>query len=337
MGEKYAVLISGDLAETGFDEFWNDVVLMREVLIQNGFSDNYIFVLYGNGTDYFSTNRPNPRYRPSPAITDYQADIANVTTVLNGLANGSSGLPQLTNEDLLFIWTFDHGGSSGGGISTLGLMDGSMQDTVFAQLVDQIPHSYRVVCMQQCFSGGFIDNLRSDRTVIMTACAADEVAHRADSPAENEVDGGVTYHHGEFNYYLLAALSGQTITGMAVNADADGNGYVAMREVFDYIQAQESQPETPQYDDGTSNLGGKLYLRDIYIANTNTQEIHMEHCYWVTQMADSNKAPCRCLEEVAGLVRESGYNGCFYCLTRYDRDTLSEQQVLANLEEDLAD
>ena len=259
MGEKYAVLISGDLAETGYDEFWNDVVLMREALMQNGFPDSHISILYGNGTDYFSASRPNPRYRPSPAITDYPADTANVKTVLNGLANGSSGIPQMTDEDLLFVWTFDHGGPSGTH-STLGLMDGNMQDTTFASLVNQVPHAYRVICMQQCFSGGFIDDLSSDKTVIITACAADEVAHRADSPAENEMVDGVTYHHGEFNYYLLAALTGETVTGTPVNADANGDGRVVMQEVFDHIQTHESRPETPQYDDGAENLGERLHL-----------------------------------------------------------------------------
>lgn len=267
MGGKYAVLISGDLAETGYDEFWNDVVLMREALLQNGFLDDHIFVLYGNGTDYFSASRPNPRYRPSPSITDHSADTANVTAVFNGLANGTGGFPQMTDEDLLFIWTFDHGCGRpcipGTVHSTLGLMDGDMQDTTFAGLVNPIPHAHRAICMQQCHSGGFIDDLRSDKTVIITACAEDEHAHRADSPAENEVVDGVTYHHGEFNYYLLATLTGQTVTGTPVNADADGDGYVMMREVFDYVQAHESRPETPQYDDGTKNLGEKLHLSEV--------------------------------------------------------------------------
>jgi len=59
-GTRYAVLISGDLAENGFDEFWNDVVLMRQMLLDNGFQDQNIFVLYGNGNDFFDPNRPVP-------------------------------------------------------------------------------------------------------------------------------------------------------------------------------------------------------------------------------------------------------------------------------------
>lgn len=261
MGEKYAVLISGDLAENGYEEFWYDVVLMREALINNGFLANNIYVLYGNGADYFNVNRPNPRYRPNPAITNFSATTANVTNVFNGLANGTGGFPQMTDDDLLFVWTFDHGCGPpciGGTSCVLGLTDADMQDTTFATLVNQIPHAYRIFCMQQCHSGGFINDLQSDRTVIITACTSSEHATPADT--ENEVVNGVTYTHGEFNFHLFSALNGQSVTGTAVNADANGNGFVTMREVFDYIRTNESKAETPQYDDGTLHLGERLDL-----------------------------------------------------------------------------
>lgn len=261
MGQKYAVLISGDIAENGFPEFFFDVVLMREALMNNGFPANQIYVLYGNGSDFSSNLFPLARYRPNPAITDLSATITNVTAVFNGLANGTGGYPQLTNDDLLFIWTFDHGNgppATSGTHCVLCLMDGNMQDDTFAGLVNSIPHAFRVICMQQCFSGGFIDDMQSDRTVTITACQDNETANPADTEAETV--NTVRYPHGEYNYHLLSALNGQTVTGTAVNADADGNGFVTLREIFDYIQANESNPETPQYDDGNLNLGNKLHL-----------------------------------------------------------------------------
>ncbi len=275
VGTRYAVLISGDLADTGFDEFWNDVVLMRQMLLDSGFQDQNIFVLYGNGNDYFDANRPNPMYRPAPAITDFPANTANVTTVFNGLANGDPGnnIPQMMEEDFLFVWTFDHG-LDGGGHSFLGLMDGTMEDTDLAALMDQISYNCRAVCMQQCNSGGFIDDLENDNTVILTAARINEFAYRADDlPAqENEVVGGVTYHHGEFNYHLLSALRGQTITGNPVNADMDGNGHVSMLEAFNYIVANDSIAwETTQYSDGNNDIGNYVNvsaITDVYIRDS---------------------------------------------------------------------
>lgn len=269
MGQKYAVLIQGDVAGSGFPMFWFDVVLMREALLNQGFPANHIYVLYGDGADWSSPSYPDPRYRPSPAITNLAANSTNVAAVFNGLASGTGGYPQMTEDDLLFVWTFDHGCGPpciGGTSVVLCLRDGDMLDTTFAALVNPIPHAFRVFCMQQCHGGGFINDLRSDRTVILTACTDAEHAYPSDT--ECEVVNGVYYYHGEFNYHLLSALNGQTVGGAAVNADADGNGFVTMHEVFNYIQANDSiASETPQYDDGALHLGDRLHLTfaDVYL------------------------------------------------------------------------
>lgn len=72
-----------------------------------------------------------------------------------------------------------------------------------------------------------------------------------------------------------------------------------------------------------------------YVANLNSKEIHRLDCHWVSQMAPGNKSNCESLQEVADLIEHSGYNGCYYCLSRYDTDTLTLPTVLANLQEDL--
>ena len=72
-----------------------------------------------------------------------------------------------------------------------------------------------------------------------------------------------------------------------------------------------------------------------YIANLNSKEIHRLDCHWVSRMAEGNKSYCDDLQEVADLIRDHGYNGCHYCLPRYDTDALSLQRVLENLNEDL--
>lgn len=72
-----------------------------------------------------------------------------------------------------------------------------------------------------------------------------------------------------------------------------------------------------------------------YIANLNTREIHKPNCNWVSLMANSNKYTCKSLDKVADLIENDGYNGCHFCMPRYDTDTLSLNKVLENLEEDL--
>ena len=73
-----------------------------------------------------------------------------------------------------------------------------------------------------------------------------------------------------------------------------------------------------------------------YVANLNTKEIHKPACSWVSKMTFKNKYQFRSLEKVADLIEHSGYNGCHFCLPRYDTDTLTVHKVIENLNEDLS-
>lgn len=265
MGQRYAVLISSSSGPF-YAEFYFDVVNMRQSLLNHGFAANNIYVLYGNGNDYTSAAYPAAKYNPTPDITDMSATITNIQQIFTDLSAGSNGFPQVTNQDMLFVYTFDHGNDEepvGSPISVLCLNDGNMRADDFATAVDQVDCAYRIFCMQQCFSGGFIPHLTNDRTVILTAADDDEIALPADTESEIIADpvlGNVFYPHGEFNWHLFAALDGQTLDGTAVNADANANTFLTMREVFDYIAGIESRPETPQYDDGDRDMGERLHL-----------------------------------------------------------------------------
>ncbi len=77
------------------------------------------------------------------------------------------------------------------------------------------------------------------------------------------------------------------------------------------------------------------YQSSWYVANLNSKEIHKLDCNWVARMANGNKSYCKSLEEVTSLIKDHQYNGCHYCLPRYDTDTLNISKVLDNLNEDL--
>jgi hypothetical protein len=145
--EKYAILISGDSPDYSTSEeglywaSWNDTYLMWEMLTQEkGYDPDNVFVLFAGGEDYSITN-PDvaDRYTPPEyvTVTDYSATLANVYMVFDGLANGTNGFTKATEDDFLFVWTFVHGGRSGGN-STLYLIDGIITDTDFAALVNPI-------------------------------------------------------------------------------------------------------------------------------------------------------------------------------------------------------
>lgn len=246
--KRYAVLICGDLAENFWGEcFWNDTVWMYKTLLANGYQPDDIIVLYGDGADYMSANA---YYRHSSTVTDHAATTGNVNMVLDGLKTGNAakGIPKMDSNDTLFLWTFDHGGLSGGE-ATLCLRNGVIKASAFAAKANAIPYASRAIFMQQCYSGGFIDPLKNSKTFIATACKGDEVARPADT--ENEKVGGKDYSHGEFNYHITTALNRLKTSppGGAVNADANADTFIASKEMHNWNVAKESRPETPQSND----------------------------------------------------------------------------------------
>jgi len=80
--EKYAVLITGDYAAKNIpeealwqtnstdkslpmQEFWNDTYLMWEMLIERGYDEDNIIVLFADGQDFYIDNEwVDDRYRP---------------------------------------------------------------------------------------------------------------------------------------------------------------------------------------------------------------------------------------------------------------------------------
>lgn len=296
--QKYAVLITGDYAgmsysvplsdqwnggqgksANGFDEFWNDTFLMWEMLQTIGYSQENIFVLFANGQDYYLSD-PNValRYRPiDNIVTDYSASIANVTNVFNGLHNGTGGFPQVTNDDFLFVWTFDHGGGSSGN-SILYLIDGGMTDDQFAALVNPITANKKVYWMQQCRSGGFADELESNNVVFHAACQPSQNAYRADnSPySENEIINGQIYNHGEFNFHIYSSTNGSSPAYYTsygnesyTAADVNSDNCISITESYSWEAGHESIiNEIPLFSD-IGNIGAITSLEYPTLLHTD--------------------------------------------------------------------
>jgi hypothetical protein len=249
--QRYAVLICGDLAENFTGEcFWNDTIWMFKALIANGYTKDHIYVLYGDGSDFASTNA---NYQYPETITNFAATPSNVNMVLDGLKNGDvgHGIAKMKDNDTLFLWTFDHG-SSLAGVSYLCLRGGNLSASTINDKLNAIPYAARAIFMQQCFSGGFIPGLKNSKTFISTACQADEVAHPGDDPYEFENVGGKSYSHGEYNFYVTSALNRLNPSGVAVIADSNMDTWIASLEMHNWDAVHKSRPEHPQMD----NSGG---------------------------------------------------------------------------------
>ena len=232
--EKYAVLIVGDYAAKISDipvedlwnggknltgpmmEFWNDTYLMWELLKSKGYSDENIFILFANGVDFGISM---PRYTPQEGIvlTDYAASIDNVIGIFENLYNGTNGIPQISEDDFLFVWTFGHGHNDNYGNYSLCLIDGYLQDSVLSPLINKIPANRKAVWMQQCYGGGFANSLQSNNLFFHSASQSDQIAFRADNYTnsnefyiENDRYNYIECTHGEFNYHVISVNKGES-------------------------------------------------------------------------------------------------------------------------------
>ena len=121
-----------------------------------------------------------------------------------------------------------------------------MTDTDFAYEVNKVNAKNISVCMGQCHSGGFIDNLESPGRVIMTACRYDETSHTSN------------FYYDDFVHHWTDAVNND------YGADTDNDGQVSMSEAFAYAVSHDVNTENPQFSSLPSSLGANLCLMNDY-------------------------------------------------------------------------
>ncbi len=234
--DRYAVLLSGGFnSSANYSRYWNDLSFIYKALRNKyGYQDNEIIVLYANGT-----------HSPSEDLDgngtndiDYAATKANLTTVMNSIKSF------LKPDGKFFFYSTNHGGLESGYDATLYLWGEWIRDDEFANLTKGIKAKNAIYVMEQCYSGGMMDYLLQAQTYpcghpevcVMTAARYNEPSWAADTEG----------NYDEYVYHWTAAVYGQTPTGTPVNADANGDGKVSMREAHDYARTQDSRNEHPQ-------------------------------------------------------------------------------------------
>lgn len=235
--QRCAVLLSGGMNNSyNHGRYWNDLQFIYKALKEKyGYSDNEIVVLYANGT-----HSPNGDFDGNGTNDiDYAATKANLTTVMNNIASS------IAADGKFFFYSTNHGGDDAGAYnSNLVLWNDSIKDSDFATLTKNIKCGQAVYAMEQCFSGGMMDNLLNAQTYpcgqpkvcIMTAAREDEPSWSCDTEGP----------YDEYIYHWTSAVFGKNPSGGIVNADSNGDGKISMKEAHDYAVAHDSRSEHPQ-------------------------------------------------------------------------------------------
>lgn len=269
MENNWAVIISGGGSKySNHERYWNDCSAIYSSLIHiYGYRKDRIKVLISDGTNPDSDRLLiNGGYDSSPLDLDgdglpdieYAATKNNLKAVFNNLGQ------TLSDKDNLFIFTTDHGGSIGGN-STMVLWNNEIiYDYEFSNLLNSIKANTINIVMEQCYSGGFIDDLKKDSRVIATACKSDEVSYATSDRTYNE-----------FVYHWISAVTGKMPNGTKVNADTNNDGIISMSEAFNYARSKDKEKETPQYSSTPINLGEILSLKDIHYLSSHFKILNL--------------------------------------------------------------
>jgi hypothetical protein len=275
---RYAILFSGGI-DTGNNHtrYWNDLTFMNSTLVGAGFDKDNIAVLYGDGKALDKTLK-----------VDYAGTAANLARVLALLADTS------TDQDLVFIFTTNHGGGFytsesnphgyGGQVDANGdegpeniseksykidfNTDGDKDDTI---AWDEVLFGWGGDDIADDAMAGMLADVEAEHVVVvMEQCFSGGLIRDVSlgtkewvvvaAAHQNEVSWAMPPNHdyNEFSFHFTAALNGAEPDGTKVDADVDDDGDVSMTEAFNYAQSEDTRSETPQYEDdgdGVSHPG----------------------------------------------------------------------------------
>ncbi|MBN1270757.1 MAG: caspase family protein [Candidatus Aminicenantes bacterium] len=238
--QKYALLIStGNTIlddQPTHSEYWYDLFLIYRTLIENGFTHDNIYVLYGNGNDFASAYADYQTAAVFPGvaqIVDFSVSRTDVQNIFTWLANGNAaeGVTKIQDGDFLFYWWMGHGSIQPGmGVcdyrAKIEVTNEYVTDTEFAAYFGQLPDCVvKTDYVMTCHSGGLIADLEGLHTMIHTAAPCDT--------GTNSLTFDVI--HAEFSYHVASAFREEDALGAAVASDTDLDGLVSAGEANDYV------------------------------------------------------------------------------------------------------
>jgi hypothetical protein len=258
---KYALLYSSGIdAVHAYKRYWNDLKFMYLTLRNKyGFSDDDIVVIYKDG-----------KGEDNDISVDYAASPTGLNDAIKYLRS------KMTLKDEFFVFVTNHGGGyhdtscgemaapwggradsiPGDEIDTYNWDEqiwyynqtaNDIWDDDFANLINSLDFNKMIAVFEQCFSGGFLRDLRGCNRILIAAATEFQFSW-AMSPS---------YQYDTFSYHFTCALNNADDSGaaLATNPDTDGDGKVSILEAFLYAKSKDTDCETPSLEDSGDGLG----------------------------------------------------------------------------------
>lgn len=256
---KWAIIISGGIdIVRNYYRYWNDCSLVYKTLIHHGYDIDDIYVAISDGIS--SAEDMTDIYgNPINSLLDLNSDGVDdirYNATRNGIIQLFEDLQNVIQpNDEVFIFTTDHGGLSGTH-STLSLWNNEiLYDYEFATLIENLNAGIVNIVMEQCHSGGFIDDFYGsnfNNVVITTSSTCEQL-----SWSRND-------YYDEFIYWWCTAVNGITPDGNTIgSADYNTDGHISMQEAYIFASAHDERNETPMQHSNDNCLPTALTLTQI--------------------------------------------------------------------------
>ncbi len=271
----YAWIISGGAnSSNNHIRYYGDVQFIYNVLAHDYLiPDDHIIVCFADGLnpapDQSGGINSNPDFdNDGDSDIIYDATSTGVTSGYNAI-NAMVGA-----SDHLFIYTTDHGGPGKGGFDSppeviLNLWNGTLDDDTFKGYVDAFSAMSIHVIMEQCYSGGFLEE------VINTGATQPRTFASAANATESSWAGATYPEYDEYAYYWTGAMHGTVPAAGSMpagalpgNPDMNSDGHVSMYEAAtraeEWDTYAQSGQEHPMWDDTPDSCGDSYYLGGYY-------------------------------------------------------------------------
>ena len=256
----YAVILSGGYnADNNHVRYWGDAAFVYSTLTKKyGYPKGNIYALISDGLDPAVDNSDGADSKKDLDGDGFfdtfgAATAANISNLFLNLQ------ASLKASDQLFVFLTDHGAPTDGGAEwdvELNLWNGEvLKDSDMKALTVPIPCPV-FFAMEQCYSGGFVDNLGQVNRAVATAARHDESSYAGDTYPEFD----------QWAYHFTAALRGyypQTnapwLDAEACDGDLNEDGYVSFYEAAEYARIHKYASDHPTYGENPVGLGKRMF------------------------------------------------------------------------------
>jgi len=211
-----------DLYFVGFAPFAGEDVFRKDIEVAHDLFDDRFDT---DGRSVVLINNPNTMLEtPFATVSNLRATLSEIGNIIN------------PDQDVVMVYLSSHGSKDHKlSIEFPPLQLDALSPQELKSMLDDAGIKWRIVVVSACYSGGFIEPLKDDRTLIMTASAADRTSFGCGTESSATYFGDALFQHAlRFEDSFLKAFD-------------DAKKIIAERE-----HTEKRQPSNPQVFVGRS-------------------------------------------------------------------------------------